>query len=291
MLAMLRNTCRRAYGGGAAVVLVAGLLAAVGCAEVNPETGRRQFSLVSDTQMNRMAGEEYRNVLAQSRLARDRTQTEMIERVGGHVRDATLAYFADRPAMLETLRQYEWEFALIDDDNQVNAWAMPGGKIAFYTGILPVCHNEAGVAVVMGHEVAHAVLGHGRERFSRALVMQGAMAGLAVALDKKDVSNRDVFLNVFGATANIGVMLPNSRTAEYEADELGLYLMAMAGYDPREAVAFWERMQAGGGGKPPEFLSTHPADANRIRRMQEVMPKALELYQRHGRARDASASR
>lgn len=265
------------------MVVVAGVLAGISCSEVNPETGRRQLSLVSDAQMNRMAEEEYRNVLAQSRLSRNREQTEMVRRVGEGIRDATLAHYADRPAMLESLRQYEWEFALIDDE-QVNAWAMPGGKIAFYTGILPVCGNEAGVAVVMGHEVAHAVLGHGRERYSRALVMQGAMAGLAVALDKKEVSNRDVFLNVFGATANVGAMLPNSRVAEYEADELGLYLMARAGYDPREAVAFWERMQGAGCAKPPEFLSTHPADANRIRRMREVMPKALDLYNRHPRA-------
>lgn len=254
------------------------LIALVGaCTSQAPVTGRKQFMLMPESQMNAMGAEQYREVIAKSRLSRNSAHVAMLRRVGQRIADAVNRYFANDPDMKATLSKYEWEFNLIEDP-QVNAWAMPGGKVAFYTGILPLCQDEAGIAVVMGHEIAHAVAGHGRERLSRALVLQGISTGLAVALSQKDPKTRDIFLNVFGVTANVGVMLPNSREQEYEADYLGLLFMAEAGYDPRTAISFWERMMAQGGAKPPEFLSTHPSDQHRIQRMKEKMPEALNRY-------------
>ncbi len=174
--------------------------------------------------------------------------------------------------------QYEWEFTVIQDDQTVNAWAMPGGKVAVYTGILPIAQGDAGLAVVMSHEIAHAVARHGNERMTQGLLVD--LGGLAIseALQKQPEQTRGLFLASYGVGTQIGALLPYSRLHESEADRIGLTLMARAGYDPREAIPFWQRMNQTGGPRPPEFLSTHPAPASRIANIETYLPEALALY-------------
>jgi predicted Zn-dependent protease len=213
-----------------------------------------------------------------SQLSKDQAQTEMIKRCGGRIQKAVEAYFQSKDQMKQ-LEGYEWEFNLIESD-QVNAWCMPGGKVAFYTGILPVCKDETGVAVVMGHEVAHAVARHGNERMSQGLLAQMGGATLDAALAKNSAQTKQLASAAFGIGAQYGALLPFSRKQESEADHLGLIFMAMAGYDPKAAVPFWERMAAGkgAGGAPPEIMSTHPSDQSRIDNLNKLMPEALTYY-------------
>jgi predicted Zn-dependent protease len=257
---------------GAAALLLVGALS---CATV-PITGRSQLKLIPDSEMMSMSYSQYDDVLKSSKLSTDAKQTEMVRRVGGRIQGAVERYFADH-GMADRLNGYRWEFNLVEGD-EVNAWCMPGGKVVFYTGILPVCKDESGVAVVMGHEVAHAVAGHGGERMSQQLVAQMGGAALATALKNKPEQTRNLWLGAFGAGAQVGVLLPFSRTQESEADHLGLIFMAMAGYDPHRAVEFWQRMSAGSGGAPPEFLSTHPSDQTRITKIQQELPEAMGYY-------------
>jgi predicted Zn-dependent protease len=179
--------------------------------------------------------------------------------------------------MAAELEGFNWEYNLVDE-NQVNAWAMPGGKIVVYTGLLPVTQNEAALAVVLGHEITHALAKHGNERMSQTMLAQGIqVAGGILTSSNERVSS--IFNNVYGPAAQIGVLLPNSRKQELEADRFGLIFTALAGYNPREAVPLWERMKAmSDGNRPPEFLSTHPAEDTRIKRLQELMPEALKYY-------------
>lgn len=224
-----------------------------------------------------MSYSQYDEVLKSSKLSTDAKQAEMVRRVGGRVQGAVERYFADH-GMAGKLSGYRWEFNLVEGKD-VNAWCMPGGKVVFYTGILPVCRDETGVAVVMGHEVAHAVAGHGGERMSQQLVAQMGGTALAVALKDKPAQTRNLWMAAFGAGAQVGVLLPFSRTQESEADHLGLIFMAMAGYDPNKAVDFWERMSAANqGGAPPEFLSTHPSDQTRIAKIRKELPEAMRYY-------------
>ena len=176
--------------------------------------------------------------------------------------------------------QFEWEFILIEDEKTPNAWCMPGGKVAFYTGILPYTKDDTGVAVVMGHEVAHALAQHGNERMSQGLLVNLGGATLAKALETKPEMTRNLWLGAFGLGTQVGVLLPYSRKHESEADRIGLILMAKAGYDPNQAVAFWERMSQSGGQAPPEFLSTHPANATRIADLKKHLPEAMTHYRR-----------
>jgi predicted Zn-dependent protease len=258
----------------AGAVVLCGLLAA--CATV-PITGRRQLSLIPESQMNAMSFSQYDQVLKESKLSQDAAATAQVRRVGGKIQGAVERYFQQQ-GMSHELDGYAWEFNLIESD-QKNAWCMPGGKVAFYTGILPVCRDDTGIAVVMGHEVAHAIAQHGSERMSQQLALQLGGAALSEAMRSKPEQTRELWMGVFGLGAQVGVMLPFSRQHESEADRLGLIFMAMAGYDPRQAPKFWERMAAGGGGAPPEFLSTHPSDETRIRQLGEYMAEALPYYQ------------
>jgi predicted Zn-dependent protease len=268
----MRQRARRPVLWSLLVVMV--LIAA--CATV-PITGRRQLSLVPGQEMLAMSFQQYREVIEASELSRDPEQTALIERVGRRIQGAVERYMAEQ-GLSDRLRGYEWEFRLIESD-QINAWCMPGGKVAFYTGILPVCRDENGVAVVMGHEVAHAVAEHGNERVSQGLLTQLGGMALGEALSSKPEQTQTLWMTAFAVGAQFGALLPYSRLQESEADHLGLIFMAMAGYDPREAPAFWERMSALGGAKPPEFMSTHPSDATRIRKLHESMPEALGYYQ------------
>ena len=181
--------------------------------------------------------------------------------------------------MESQIKNYKWELNLIEDDKVVNAWCMPGGKVAVYTGILPVAKDETGLAVVMGHEIAHAVAKHGNERMSEGLLVQLGGVGLSVALGEQPGATHDLFMQAYGITTNMGLMLPHSSLQESEADHIGLIQMAKAGYDPREAIPFWERMNAQGGSRPPEFLSTHPAPESRIHDIQALIPEAMRYYQ------------
>ncbi len=191
--------------------------------------------------------------------------------------------------MKDAVKNFDWEFNLIESE-AVNAWCMPGGKIVFYTGILPLTKNRDGLAVVMAHEIAHAIANHGNERMSQGLMTQLGGMALAKAIEEKPEQTQQLYMAAFGLGSQVGVLLPYSRLHEYEADELGLIFMTMAGYDPNEAVAFWQRMSDMSGPKPPEFISTHPADKNRIEQIKKLLPK-MEKYKPGNIGKEASADK
>jgi predicted Zn-dependent protease len=248
------------------------------CATV-PVTGRRQLSLVSNSEILPMSFDSYKSVLDSSKLSTNKQQVDMVKRVGANIQKAVEEYMAQNN-WSGHLQGYDWDFNLIEAD-VVNAWCMPGGKVAFYTGIMPVCQDEAGVAVVMGHEVAHAIANHGAERMSQGLVQQMGGVALDVALSSKPGETREMFGMAYGLASNFGAMLPFSRLHESEADKMGLIFMAMAGYDPSEAPKFWERMAAAsGGGAPPEFMSTHPSHETRIKDLNDQIPEAMKYYKK-----------
>lgn len=250
---------------------------AIGCTK-NAITGRNQLSLVSEAQVEDMAKTEYRQFLSQSKVvsASNNKDAEMVKRVGSRIAAAITEYYKQK-GVADELSGYQWEFNLVED-KQVNAWCMPGGKVVVYTGILPVTQNEAALAIVLGHEITHAVAGHGRERMSQALLAQGIQVAGNVALGRNSQAV-NIFNQVYGPAAQIGVLLPNSRSQELEADHYGLIFAAMAGYNPEEAIPFWQRMAAlGGGSNTPAFLSDHPTDAERIQKLKELMPEALKYY-------------
>lgn len=255
-------------------VLIVFLVAA--CSSV-PITGRKQLSLIPASTMLSMSYQQYGEFLQKSTVSTNAQQTALVKGTGGRIQRAVERYFAERN-MAGELKDYRWEFNLVESP-EVNAWCMPGGKVVVYSGILPVTQTEAGLAVVMGHEIAHAIAEHGNERMSQALLAQLGGIGLAAALDKEPQKTRDLWLTVYGAGAQVGALLPFSRLQESEADELGLVFMAMAGYDPNEAVAFWQRMAAKkGGNAPPEFLSTHPSDETRIANLRRYVPEAMKHF-------------
>lgn len=249
----------------------------VACSK-NPITGRSQLSLVSEAQVQGMAKTEYRQFLSQNTVesASSNKDAEMVVRVGTRIKNAINKYYQDK-GQSDALKGYKWEFNLVDS-KEVNAWCMPGGKVVVYTGILPLTQNEPALAIVLGHEITHAVAGHGRERMSQGLLAQGIQFAGDVALGSNPKAV-NIFNTVYAPTAQIGVLLPNSRAQELEADHYGLIFAAMAGYNPQEAIPFWQRMSKLGGAKPPVFLSDHPADEERIQKLKELMPEALTYYQ------------
>jgi predicted Zn-dependent protease len=260
-LNMLARTLSRS---GQVVVACIGL-GLVACQTV-PVTGRSQLVLLSESSEIQMGHQAYAEVLKKSTLSRDPALNEQLQRVGRRIAAAT------------GRTDYEWEFKLIDD-KQANAFCLPGGKVAVYTGILPITKDDAGLAAVIGHEVAHAVARHGGERVSQTLLVQTGLQATQIALAG---GNRQVVQSVtslLGAGAAVGLLLPWSRDQESEADHLGLIYMAKAGYDPRAARDLWVRMQrASGGSRQPEFLSTHPSSATRIRQIEGWLPEALQYY-------------
>lgn len=257
-----------------AILLLVGLLTA--CAKV-PITGRRQMNLINETTLIGMADEQYREFLRTHQvLPPNDPRAQQVRGCGDRIAAAVAKYLTEN-GMQNRVGQFQWEFNTVQDPT-VNAWCMPGGKVVFYTGILPVTATETGLAVVMGHEVAHAVARHGNERMSQAIALEGAGMTLEVLTSQKPGLTRDIFLQSMGLGSGLG-MLAFSRKHETEADKLGLIFMAMAGYDPREAPKFWERMSAQSAGQaPPELLSTHPSDATRIRDLEAYMPEALKYY-------------
>ena len=249
-----------------------------GCATV-PVTGRKQLSLVSSAEINSMSAQQYQEVIKTGPLSTNKEQTDMIRRVGSRIQKGVEQYMAEKGASNQ-LAGFNWEFNLIQDDKTVNAWCMPGGKVAFYTAILPICQDETGIAVVMGHEVAHAIANHGRERMSQGLLEEFGLSTLGAAMGQNPGMTSQIFMQAVGMGSQMG-MLKFSRSHESEADHIGLIFMSMAGYDPQQAPKFWERMTAGSGGeKPPEFLSTHPSDETRIKDLQGWMPEAMGYYKK-----------
>lgn len=248
------------------------------CATV-PVTGRKQLSLVSSAEMNQMSAQQYQEVIKTGPLSTNQEQTALIKRVGVRIQKAVEQYMADKGAS-DQLQGFNWEFNLIQDDKTVNAWCMPGGKVAFYTAILPICKDELGVAVVMGHEVAHAIANHGRERMSQGLLAEFGMSTLGTAMGQNPSATQQIFMQAVGMGTNVG-MLKFSRAHETEADHMGLIFMAMAGYDPATAPKFWERMASlSGGQQPPEFLSTHPSHETRIKDLEGWIPEAMTYYKK-----------
>jgi predicted Zn-dependent protease len=244
----------------------------------NPITGRNQLALVSEGEVQSMAKTEYQSFLSQNKVvsASSSRDAEMVRRVGSRIASAITQYYTQK-GLSKELEGYQWEYNLVDN-KEANAWCMPGGKIVVYTGLLPITQNEAALAVVLGHEITHAVAHHGMERMSQGLVQQLGGAALQVALSNKPAETQNLFMQAYGVGSQVGVLLPFGRKQEYEADHYGLIFAAMAGYNPREAIPLWERMQASGGARPPEFLSSHPSEGNRIARLQQYMPEALKYY-------------
>jgi predicted Zn-dependent protease len=244
------------------------LLAVLTTCKANPQSGRRQLLLFSDATMVKMGVEAYAEMTgpgSNAKISNDARLTAPLQRVGKAISQA-----ANKP-------EYEWEFRLIDDPKTVNAWALPGGKIAFYTGIYPILEDEAGMAIVMGHEVMHAILEHSNERMSQSVAAQAILAGAAIGLS--DSKYKGEIMGALGVGATVGVILPYSRKHESEADKYGLFLAARAGYDPEAAIGVWERMaEMSAGKRPPEFLSTHPDPLKRIEQMKQWMPEAKRYF-------------
>ena len=249
----------------------------------NAVTGRKQLALFPEETLQQQALTEYQSFLTKNKIVSGSVNkdADMVKRVGTRVSRAITDYYTQK-GLASELNGYKWEFNLVDS-KEVNAWCMPGGKVVVYSGLLNITQNEAALAVVMGHEITHAVAHHGNERMSQGALAQGLeiVGNLATSGNPKYNS---LFNNIFAPTAQIAVLLPNSRNQEYEADHFGLNFAAMAGYNPGEAVPFWQRMAAAAStGKPPEFLSTHPSDENRIARLQGYMPEALTYYKPVGK--------
>ncbi|GAA3925088.1 M48 family metalloprotease [Chitinophaga oryziterrae] len=258
-------------------LLIGSLALMMGCARV-PITGRSQLNLIPESTMQSMALQEYQTFLTTNKAISSATSkdAEMVKRVGQRISAAVTRYMAQNNLSAE-VANYKWEFNLVDN-KEVNAWCMPGGKVVVYTGLLPVTQNETALSCVMGHEIAHAIARHGNERMSQQLVSQGIQVAGQVALNRNPTA-QNVFLQSFGVGSNLG-LLAFSRKDELEADHLGVIFMAMAGYNPQEAIPFWKRMaSASTGSKPPELTSTHPSDDRRIAQLQAVMPEAMKYYQ------------
>lgn len=248
-----------------------------GCGIV-PITGRRQLSLIPGQQLTSMGLNTYQEFLANHEVITGTPEARMVQRVGLRVSSAVDAYLR-RNNLTQKLDGVSWEFNLVQD-KAANAWVLPGGKVAVYTGIMPVAQNETGLAVVLGHEIAHMVADHGNERMSQALLTQMGGVALQTALSEQPSQTQELLMAAFGLGTQVGFLLPYSRLQESEADHLGLIFMAMAGYDPRAAVDFWQRMaKQGDGSSPPAFLSTHPSGAERIADIKKYMPEALKYYQ------------
>jgi predicted Zn-dependent protease len=246
-------------------VLFLSCMLLAGCQNV-PLTGRSQLQIVSEQQERRMGLASFKEILAKEKLSRDPVLNERIQRIGMRIAAAT------------GRTDYEWEFRVIDDDKTLNAFCLPGGKVAVYTGLLPVAQDDAGIAAVIGHEVAHAIARHGGERLSQEILVAGAT--VATVMATQDAKKRDLYAGLLGAGAAVGFLLPYSRLHESEADRMGLIYMAKAGYDPRAAIGLWQRMAAEGKDRdrPPEFLSTHPADDTRIANLRRWLPEAQGYY-------------
>lgn len=252
---------------------------ALSCTKV-PITGRRQMNLLPEADLMKMSLTEYNKFLTQHPLVPDTDpNAQMVKKVGKNVQLAVEKFMKSNTKYKKRIAGYKWVFNLTKDDKTINAWCMPGGKVMVYTGLLPVTQNETALAVVMGHEIAHAIARHGNERMSQQMALQTGGNVLSIAVSGTTKQTQDIFNICYGNAAGLGV-LAYSRNHELEADKLGLVFMALAGYDPHEAVAFWQRMAKESKGSGFEFLSTHPSDEKRIEEIKKFMPKAMKYYKK-----------
>lgn len=251
----------------AARLLPVGLLLVAGCYAV-PQSGRSALRLVPSQQLVAKASQQFELLKQQTPISVNAQHNAMLRRVGARIAHAV---GSDLPAA-------QWEFVVFDDESQINAFAMPGGKVAVYSGIFKVAQTDAQLAVVVGHEIAHLVAQHGNERMTQQLLAAGGALAIQYGTQSLPTLERHGLLAAYGAGSSLGILLPYSRQHESEADKIGLIYSAQAGYDPRLALDFWQRMQAEQGNSPPEFLSSHPSDATRMRQLQQYMPIALQAY-------------
>lgn len=250
---------------------------AYSCSTV-PLTGRKQLNILPESQMISMSLTSYSEFLKTNKISDDHADAALVNEVGKNIASAVTRYLTENK-LADRIAGYQWEFNLIEDKTP-NAWCMPGGKVVVYTGILPYTQDKNGMAVVLSHEIAHAVARHGNERMSQTLVAQFGNIALDQLIKDKPQETKNIFNAAYGAGTQVGVMLPFSREHELEADKLGLIFMSMAGYDPETALTFWQRMSQSGGAKPPEFLSTHPSDETRLRKIKAEIPEAEKYYKK-----------
>lgn len=257
------------------LIATAGILS--GCV-LNMVTGRNQLSLVPESELQLMAVSQYGAFLSENKVLNPSGSQDaaMVARVGERISSAITRYYQSQGKQ-SVIDGYKWEFNTIDS-KEANAWCMPGGKVVVYTGLLPITQTETALAIVVGHEIAHAIAKHGSERMSQGLVQQLGGVALQVALSQKPQQTQDMFMQAYGIGSTVGAVLPWSRQQETEADKYGLMFAAMAGYNPQEAIPFWQRMASAGGANPPEFLSTHPSNENRIKKIKQFMPEAMKYY-------------
>ena len=255
------------------------VLILVSCSEV-PFTGRKQLKYIPNSTMVQMGKANYASFLKENPAVNPPTRASAeVNAVGMRISEAVEKYLRDND-LSDKIEGYKWEFNVVDSKD-VNAWCMPGGKVVVYTGILPLTKDDDGLAVVMGHEIAHAIADHGNERMSQQLAIQAAGIGLDVYMQQKPQQTRDIFMSAFGVGSQLGT-LAYTRQHELEADKLGLVFMAMAGYSPDRAISFWQEMSKVGGNKPAEILSTHPSDENRIAQIKAFLPEANKYFISHG---------
>jgi predicted Zn-dependent protease len=246
----------------------------VSCSKV-PITNRKQINLLPEGQLISLSVANYSSFLKTNPPDNGSANAQMVKRVGERIQKAVSKFMSERK-LSKRLAGYQWQYNLVNNP-EANAWCMPGGKVVVYSGLLPITQDETGLAIVMGHEIAHAIARHGNERMSQGLLVQMGGIALAVALQNKPEMTREIFYQSYGVSSQLGI-LAYSRTHETEADKMGLIFAAMAGYDPRSSIGFWERMAAKGGAKPPVLLSTHPSDKQRIETLKAFMPTALKYY-------------
>jgi len=247
----------------------------------NPLTGKRTLNFVSNSELFPSSFQQYGTFLKENKVVSGTADAKKVETVGMKIKAAAERYLASL-GQTNYLEGYQWEYKLIEN-KEVNAWCMPGGKIVVYTGILPVTKNDAGLATVMGHEVSHALANHGAQRMSASQLQTLGAAGVAAATGSQSAERQQMWQQYYGIGSQVGVMLPFSRSHETEADKIGLVLMAIAGYNPDEAINFWTRMSANsGGGAPAEMLSTHPSDATRIANLKAMIPEAKAVAAKFG---------
>jgi len=241
-------------------------------------TGRKQLLLVPDSEVLAMSLQSYKQFIDSVPASKDKANTDLVKKVGKNISTVVETYLKNN-GMEAEISNFSWEFNLVKDTS-VNAFCMPGGKVVVFEGILPITQTEVGMAVVLGHEIAHAVAKHSSERMSQQMMVQYGASLTNSLLSNKSEATRSTLNTIYGIGTEYGVMLPYSRKHEYEADQLGLIFLAMAGYDPNEAITFWQRMAANSGGAPIEFMSTHPSDANRIAKLKELLPEAMKYYKK-----------
>lgn len=256
------------------------LILTMGCA-TNPLTGKSTLALVDNSSIFPSAFQQYDAFLKENKVISGTADAKRVETVGIKIKQAAEKWL-NAIGKPEYLKDYQWEYKLVDDP-AVNAWCMPGGKIVVYTGILPVTKDEAGLATVMGHEVAHALLNHGQQRMSAGMLQQAGAVGLGVATGNKSEETQAIAMTAYGAGSQMFGMLPFSRSHESEADKIGLILMAIAGYNPEASVPFWKRMgEASGGQEPAEFMSTHPSHNTRVSNLTKWIPEAKVEAAKYG---------